>query len=307
MKKEIRSRRPGILLLMLAVSGVLMAAAGLILRHEVGKAIESYRDKPAIAVPFLLLSSDIDVHIWRESMASALVQTLPPVAEAPTAPDTQPATEPSTEPLTEPPTEPSTEPAPVAVYGQDESWFDDALFIGDSRMQGISQYARLGKADYFVEVGLNVFSLFSTSVSDMNFDSLDLSTLLQRRAYGKIYIMLGLNESGYGYDSLMNQYAQVLDRIRKAQPEARIYLLKVYGVSRSKAASQSSFSPENLTKINNGIEAMEDHKQIFCLDPRPLFEDSEGYILAEVSGDGVHPYGKYAGIFSEWLCQQPEP
>ena len=39
-----------------------------------------------------------------------------------------------------------------AVYGQDESFFDDALFIGDSRMVNVANYARLGSADYFADV-----------------------------------------------------------------------------------------------------------------------------------------------------------
>ena len=76
MKKTVRLRRPGVLLLMLLVSGVLVAIAGLILRQEVGKAIESYRDKPVIAVPFLLLSSDVDLQIWRESWEPAPKETV---------------------------------------------------------------------------------------------------------------------------------------------------------------------------------------------------------------------------------------
>ncbi len=171
-------------------------------------------------------------------------------------------------------------------------------------MVGVAQYARLGEADYFADVGMSVFSVFSSWLSDENFDSTDLESLLKSRDYGKIYIMLGLNEHGYAYDKLMDQYATDVARIRELQPEARIYLLKIYGVSRSMEAYDSTFSPRHLTEINDGIEAMADNEFVFCLDPRPLFEDEEGYILDEVSGDGVHPYGKYAAVFSQWLCEQ---
>ena len=31
---------------------------------------------------------------------------------------------------------------------------------------------------------------------------------------------------------------------------------------------------------------------------------SDGFMLPEYTGDGVHPYGKYAYFFSQWLCEQ---
>ena len=61
-----------------------------------------------------------------------------------------------TEPeVTEPEvTEPEvTEPVYVEL---EESWFDDALFIGDSRTAGLKNYYRLGKADYFTKIGMNI-------------------------------------------------------------------------------------------------------------------------------------------------------
>ena len=38
--------------------------------------------------------------------------------------------------------------------------------------------------------------------------------------------------------------------------------------------------------------------------PRPLYEDKNGYLLPDYSGDGVHPYGKYDALLAQWLCQQ---
>lgn len=70
-----------------------------------------------------------------------------------------------------------------AVYGQDESFFDDALFIGDSRMVNVANYARLGNADYFADVGMTVFKMFSTTASDKDFGATDLASLLRSREY----------------------------------------------------------------------------------------------------------------------------
>ena len=191
-----------------------------------------------------------------------------------------------------------------AEYGEDESFFDDALFIGDSRMVSSAYYARLGKADYFTDVGMNVFQMFSVTASDDNFDATDLTTLLQNRTYKKIFIMLGINECGYPMSSLLSAYQEDIDTLKRLQPDATIYLLKVYGVSRSVAESASYFSPQRLQEVNDGIAGLADGKKVRCLDASHLYCDDEGYMKEEYTSDGIHPYAKDAALFAQWLCQQ---
>ena len=193
---------------------------------------------------------------------------------------------------------------PGAKYGEDESFFDDALFIGDSRMVSSAYYARLGKADYFTDVGMNVFQMFSVTASDDNFDATDLTTLLQNRTYKKIFIMLGINECGYPMSSLLSAYQEDIDTLKSLQPDATIYLLKVYGVSRSVSESASYFSPQRLQEVNDGIAGLADGKKVRCLDASHLYCDDEGYMKEEYTSDGVHPYAKDAALFAQWLCQQ---
>lgn len=193
---------------------------------------------------------------------------------------------------------------PGAKYGEDESFFDDALFIGDSRMVSSAYYARLGKADYFTDVGMNVFQMFSVTASDNNFDTTDLTTLLQNRTYKKIFIMLGINECGYPMSSLLSAYQEDIDTLKSLQPDATIYLLKVYGVSRSVAEGTSYFSPQRLQEVNDGIAGLADGKKVHCLDASHLYCDDEGYMKEEYTSDGVHPYAKDAALFAQWLCQQ---
>ena len=46
----------------------------------------------------------------------------------------------------------------------DKSYFDDALFIGDSRTAGLQKYGTLDNADYFASPGLNLYTIDSTRV-----------------------------------------------------------------------------------------------------------------------------------------------
>ena len=294
--KHIHNLRPLALAFILVVTGIAAAVCGLVMKGQLQKYVGGYDDKWAVAVPFLMLRDDTD---WQRMLAAK---------NAP-APDPQPDPEPAPEPEPEPDPEPEPEPQPPvvvtnAVYGQDESFFDDALFIGDSRMVSSAYYARLGKADYFTDVGMNVFQMFSVTASDDNFDATDLTTLLQNRTYKKIFIMLGINECGYPMSSLLSAYQEDIDTLKSLQPDATIYLLKVYGVSRSVAESASYFSPQRLQEVNDGIAGLADGKKVHCLDASHLYCDDEGYMKEEYTSDGVHPYAKDAALFAQWLCQQ---
>ncbi len=294
--KHIHNLRPLALAFILVVTGIAAAVCGLVMKGQLQKYVGGYDDKWAVAVPFLMLRDDTD---WQRMLAAK---------NAP-APDPQPDPEPAPEPEPEPAPEPEPEPQPPvvvtnAVYGQDESFFDNALFIGDSRMVNVANYARLGNADYFADVGMTVFKMFSTTASDKDFGATDLASLLRSREYSHIFIMLGLNEAGYPLGNLFDAYQEDLDQLRQLQPNATIYILKVYGVTADIAAGNPSFAHSRLTAVNQGFAELADGDRIRCLDSDELFCGSDGFMLPEYTGDGVHPYGKYAYFFSQWLCEQ---
>ena len=290
---EPKQRGLAVLAILLVATSLAATVTGLVLKAQLQKYVGGWEDRLAIAVPFMLLHDDTDLR--RMEQAKQRSQDEPKQPEQPTEPE-----KPQVPGV---PTELPTV-VPGAKYGEDESFFDDALFIGDSRMVSSAYYARLGKADYFTDVGMNVFHMFSVTASDDNFDATDLTTLLQNRTYKKIFIMLGINECGYPMSSLLSAYQEDIDTLKSLQPDATIYLLKVYGVSRSVAEGTSYFSPQRLQEVNDGIAGLADGKKVHCLDASHLYCDDEGYMKEEYTSDGVHPYAKDAALFAQWLCQQ---
>ena len=284
---EPKKRGLAVLAILLVATSLAATATGLVLKAQLQKYVGGWEDRLAIAVPFMLLYDNTDLR--RMEQAKQRSQDEPKQPEQPVEP--------------EKPAEPE-QPTQPEKYGEDESFFDDALFIGDSRMVSSAYYARLGKADYFTDVGMNVFQMFSVTASDDNFDATDLTTLLQNRTYKKIFIMLGINECGYPMSSLLSAYQEDIDTLKRLQPDAIIYLLKVYGVSRSVAESASYFSPQRLQEVNDGIAGLADGKKVHCLDASHLYCDDEGYMKEEHTSDGIHPYAKDAALFAQWLCQQ---
>lgn len=313
--KRLKPKQRGlaVLAILLVATSLAATATGLVLKAQLQKYVGGWEDRLAIAVPFMLLHDNTDLRRMEQARQADSTPNQPEQPENPTDPEAPDESEIPTD--TETPAQPEKPQVPGvptelpdvvtgAKYGEDESFFDDALFIGDSRMVSSAYYARLGKADYFTDVGMNVFQMFSVTASDDNFDATDLTTLLQNRTYKKIFIMLGINECGYPMSSLLSAYQEDIDTLKRLQPDATIYLLKVYGVSRSVAESASYFSPQRLQEVNDGIAGLSDGKKVHCLDASHLYCDDEGYMKEEYTSDGVHPYAKDAALFAQWLCQQ---
>lgn len=242
-----------------------------------------------------------------ESSAEQASTTTPPET---TGPDPSGTTPPET---TAPPvtTTPPETAAPVAdnILGVDlttgavpDSWFDNVLFIGDSRTVGLREYCRSGNAEYFCDVGMSVFNYKDKALSDKNFSNKSLKSLLSGKTYDKIFISLGINECGYPASTLIKAYQELVDMVRQAQPNAKIILQGIMAVGSSKAASASYFAPSIIQSINDRIQEISDGTSVFYIDVNEYFTDSSGCLKSELSGDGVHLYAKYNELWADWIA-----
>lgn len=274
-----------------------MTGVGLLLKYTVGKSSSLVQETMAIAVPFLYIRGE--PQLGTEGQPDKGVIRPGAISVDPDFIGPMPSGEKPENPLPGPG---STIPLPGPEFERvEESYFDDVLFVGDSRIEGLKLYARLGKADYFANQGMSVFNLFEKTLSDNGFSEQTLSSLLHQRKYKVIYLSLGINEMGYPHASLEKQYAEAIQALRSLAPDSYLVLMGNLGVTRSKAEGTSYLSLENVKFINNLIASFADNKTIFYIDPSPPFSDAEGYLLPEMTGDGVHPYATGYRAWSEWL------
>ena len=185
-------------------------------------------------------------------------------------------------------------------------YFNDAVFLGDSRTLGISDYAGLDEADFYCDSGMTIFKLLEPDgVTYQKTGSKEnLTSVLQQKKYGKIYIMLGMNELGYGNTEMyLEQYRKVVNQIRGWQPEAIIYIMANLHVSKEKNNMETEFNNININDKNAASALLANGTDIFYLDANPLFTDSEGFLNAELSFDGVHLYAKNYDVWREFLLE----
>ena len=184
----------------------------------------------------------------------------------------------------------------------DSSWFDNTLFIGDSRVVGLREYARSGNADYFCGVGMTVFSYKNEEHWDKNYSKQTLDSLLASKKYDKIIINFGLNECGYPDASFQYAYRAFVNMVRQAQPDAKIILQGIMSVTRNKAQDGYWMTPSHIAKRSAFIQTLADGVNIFYIDCNPYFTDSEGYLFTSLTNDGYHPTGTGYRHWRDWIA-----
>ena len=195
-------------------------------------------------------------------------------------------------------------PARAAEYGAfvtvDNSYFDDALFIGDSRCVDLYKYGTLSNATFFADDGLDVFDLY-TSHSKANSGDQLFDEFIHSHSFKKIYIMLGFNEMGYDRTKFIRRYSQLIDSLRETQPDAVLFLNANLLMTSKKSGERSYVTHEAVIEINNMIAALANGYDIVYIDVNPIFADAEGALDKTITGDGTHPYGKQYIKWCEWL------
>lgn len=181
----------------------------------------------------------------------------------------------------------------------DESYFDDALFIGDSRTVGLRNYTDLSDyADFYCETSLTIYKIFEEDFEGRG----SIEEALESKDYGKIYIMVGINELGVGTtEDFLEEYTKVIDRLCQLEPEAKIFIQGIMRVSGEKSNSDAIFNNSNIDARNHAIATLADNEQIFYIDVNEVVCDEEGNLIADYTFDQIHLLGVYDDLWKQFL------
>lgn len=192
----------------------------------------------------------------------------------------------------------------------DDSYFDDALFIGDSRTQGFILYSGLANTTAYADKGLSVDKVFSKEfVHENGADYTVADTLAHHpNEYKKVYLMFGVNELGWNYPEVFQQrYREVVREVQKTQTDAVIYVQSILPVSREKSQSSDIYNMERVNLFNGLLKTMAEEEQVCYLDVAAGVADEEGYLPDDASTDGVHLNKAYCQIWLDYLKAHTVP
>lgn len=180
----------------------------------------------------------------------------------------------------------------------------DALFIGDSRTVGLMEYAEIKGADFFCSVGMSVFNVQKSTVSVPNVGKATLTQLLSGKKYGKVYIMLGVNEVGYQFDTIVAKYNDLIELVKEKQPNAVVFIQANLHVSKSRSDTDRVVNNSAINGLNSELSKLADGKSKFYIDANKLFDDENGALSADKSEDNTHLYAKYYSQWGKWIVSQ---
>lgn len=181
---------------------------------------------------------------------------------------------------------------------------NDALFIGDSRTVGLMEYAGIDDADYFCTVGMSVYNIHKKPVSVPKVGKVTLTELLDSKKYGKIYIMLGINELGYKSSITVEKYSELIEFVKGKQSCAVIFIQANLHVTKSRSDSDKVINNTAINGLNAELAKLADGKSKFYLDANTLFDDKTGGLSSDKSEDSTHLYAKYYSEWGKWIIQQ---
>ncbi len=188
----------------------------------------------------------------------------------------------------------------------DKSYFDDAVFIGDSRTVGMQDYSGLTNATFFAKTGMNVYGVLEDQfITDPDSGKeVSVAQMMKTHKYGKIYFMVGINELGTGNTGTFQKaYDRVIRKFRKWQPDAVIYIQGIIPVSKKKASSDAIFNNININDKNVAIAHLADGRNIFYLDVSGKLTDKKGYLKEDYTFDDVHMYAQHYELWTNYLMK----
>ena len=272
----------------------------------VGKRVKKKKMRlPAVVVLLAAMMTVLTTAGPRGAAADSPLGSLAEPAAESTAPAARPvpAETEKVPPETDDPPEPF---APVPEGGPvEDTYFEDAAFLGDSRTEGFHLYSGLKAGAYYYSVGATVESVFSKKV-ETPAGKMPLLDAMAEEDFGKIYVMLGVNELGWSKtETFHDQYALVIDRLRLDHPDAVIVLQSVMPVSAKQDAKKSYVNNERIAVYNEVIYHLAEEKGCAFLDTASAVTDESGCLRKEWNSDGVHLNQKGCEAWLAYLRSHP--
>ncbi len=192
---------------------------------------------------------------------------------------------------------------PLDFTTVDDSYFDDAVFIGDSRMVGVSEYAGMSNACFLGKTAMTVYSMMDERC-ETDPARRTVREVLESESFAKVYIMVGINELGTGDTAyFVDHYVEVLNEIRELQPDAIIFVQAIMHVSHDLDMSGSYINNTAINDRNQGLSQLANGVDIFYIDVNPIFDDEYGALVKAYTWDDVHLYATHYTSWHEFYLE----
>lgn len=163
----------------------------------------------------------------------------------------------------------------------DASYYDDAVFIGNTVLAGLSDYGYSGSAEMFLSDSIDLGNFDTVTISADGVESGIADAVLRAKA-GKVYIMVGIDDIGseFSFDGLKT----VIDSIEE-QTGAEVYLMSLLPIT---AENESRLAlNSDIDAYNSALLDLADQINVHYIDVNTAFKGNDGKLSsadAELNG-----------------------
>ncbi len=189
----------------------------------------------------------------------------------------------------------------------DYSLFNNAAFVGDSRVGGLYLSSQLTTTTFYYDIGGNVSS--AVNVDSVLLENGSYGTMieaLQQKQFEKIFIQYGVNEWGWNTNSFISKYETLINEIKKVQPNATIYVMAIipvtaeYAVDRADGAMNVNLK---LDEMDAELKKMAEKNGINYINVVEAITGGERVLAPNMSSDGYHLNRSYNLKLLDYICE----
>lgn len=190
---------------------------------------------------------------------------------------------------------------PEQASAVDDSYFEDAVFIGDSRMQGFRNLSGITKGSFVTAVGMELENFYTVSQIATAAGNVTVLDALKNINFSKIYMMLGTNELGaYDMSQVGESYRQVLADIKQlsSSPDPIVYVYSVIYVDEPLVTTGDYVNNTNVDAVNMEILKMCKEEGYHYINLNEVLSNGYHGLISGAAEDGIHLNTDYC---KEWL------
>ncbi len=218
-----------------------------------------------------------------------------------------------------------TEPAVQAAVLQTPvapSYFDDAVFVGDSITSKLQMYAQdlrqngeecLGQAQFITSGSLG----YNNALWEISEESVHpfykgaktkIEDAVQDCGAKKVYLMLGMNDLGLFKDEqTFASIATLLESIKEKVPDVQLFLQSVTPML--KESQQAGLNNARIEEFDQKLKAYCEDNGYSFIDVASVMRDAQGNLIPEYCGDpdvlGIHFTSAACNVWVDYLLNHP--
>jgi len=195
----------------------------------------------------------------------------------------------------------------------DLSYFDDAVFVGDSVSMSLQYYCAstkaLGKARFLCAGSLSPVNAARPITEDSihpiyNGSKVHVEDAIAMMGVKKVYIMLGIN-SLEPFDNCVLSMKNFVSRILKKSPGVTIILQSVTPMTKDSPITRATLNNDVINRYNEELYKMAKENGWYYVNVSEVMADEYGYLKEEYCSDpdtmGIHFNYKADKVWADYL------